>query len=121
MTGFKWKKPRGVNRVSSGQADAIERRVRPRDAQLREVSYCEARREGAPGNCYGGLTVHEPWTRARGGPIDDRRNMRTVCSQHNRAISQDADTMAWAYEHNFIVKADDGPAWLDVQPVRETD
>ena len=88
-------------------------RVRPRDEQLRQYPFCEARVQHAPGDCYGALTVHGPWTRARGGPIDDRRNMTTVCAQHNRAISQDVETMRWAEANEFLISADDGPAWLD--------
>lgn len=63
---------------------------------------CEAREAGAPGECFGPLTLHEVLPRARGGSITDPENCRTVCAEHNRLISQDTETMRWAYENNFL-------------------
>ncbi len=104
---------------SARQAAKIARRVPARDAYLAQHPYCEAAREGAPGRCWGGLTVHEPWTKARGGPIDDPVNMRAVCSWHNTQISQHARTMGWAeslpYERLFLVSAAWGPTWLETR------
>ena len=62
--------------------------------------------------CYGPLTVHEPWTRARGGPTGDENNFVPVCSEGNRMISQDPDTMKWAEEHNLLISSAAGPEWL---------
>ena len=81
-------------------------------------SRCEAAWMGAPGACWGPLTTHEPWTRARGGPIDDPRNQIPVCAEHNRMISQDAEVMRWAKEHGFLVSAAQGPAWLEAGGVQ---
>ncbi len=64
--------------------------------------YCQAERAGAPRPCWGPLECHEPLTKARGGAQDDPENMRSVCSEHNRLISQDAEVMRWAYEHGFL-------------------
>ena len=107
---------RRLGESDAGRAKRM-RRASPHFDQLREYPYCEAARAVAPqvstwSMCWGSLTVHEPWTRARGGPVDDRRNMVTLCSEHNRQISQDDRMMAWAERHGFLIHADDGPAWL---------
>ena len=81
--------------------------------QLREFAYCEPVDAGmAFGSCFGRLTVHEPWTRGRGGPLGDRRNMITACQYHNDQITQDAASMAWATENGYLVRAAGGPTWL---------
>ncbi|KKL67721.1 hypothetical protein LCGC14_2132120 [marine sediment metagenome] len=70
--------------------------------------YCEAARAGAPGVCFGRLAVHEPLTRARGGSTGDPANMRTCCAGHNTAISQNVETMRWAYRAGFLKHAWEG-------------
>lgn len=77
--------------------------------------YCEGHRAGAPGEClmWTGLSIHEPWSRGRGGPTDDPRNMRVVDFELNRKISQDRDTMEWALANDYLVHREDGPAWLE--------
>lgn len=82
-----------------------------RQAQLAEFPYCEPKRAGMVGFCWLPLTVHEPWTRGRGGPLGDRRNMVTACTVHNDAISQ--EEQEWAYANGFLVHAYEGPAWLE--------
>lgn len=64
---------------------------------------CEAK--DAPGDCWGPLTVHEVLPRARGGDTGDPRYFAAVCNEHNRRISQDAETMRWAYEHGLLLHA----------------
>jgi hypothetical protein len=56
--------------------------------------------------------VHEIWTRARGGPIDDPRNFATLCDRHTTDVSQDVLTMRWALAHGLLVTRAAGPAWL---------
>lgn len=102
--------------VSARQAAKNAARKPVREAQLHRYPYCEGRAYRHV--CFGGLTVHEPWTRGRGGPIDDQRNMRTVCAEFNRRISQDAIVMRWAHENGFLVRASEGPAWLAAGGVR---
>lgn len=102
-----------MNPISDRMRERNRRRKGPHAAQLREFPYCEAKRDGIPKPCDGMLTVHEPWTKARGGPQDDRRNMTTVCIEHNRLISQDGECMQWANEHGYLVHAWEGPAWLE--------
>lgn len=43
---------------------------------------------------------HEPKTRARGGSILDRTNVRLICGPHHSEI-HDTEP-AWAYEHGFL-------------------
>ena len=108
---------------SDKQAAKIARRIPVRDAYLRAHQYCEAKRAGIPFDCWGDFTVHEPWTRARGGPIDDPANMRVCCQAHNTAISQDTRAMNWAetvtdrlpYEGLFLVSAAQGAVWLELR------
>lgn len=97
--------------VSAKQARKQRSRKLPRERQIRLHPYCEVQRLRRH-ECFGGLTVHEPWSRARGGPIDDQRNMLTVCAEANRLISQDADWIAWATSKGLLVHAAQGPAWL---------
>lgn len=98
--------------VSKRQARKQRSRKPPWERQLRLYPLCEVRRL-RPHDCFGGLTVHEPWTRARGGPIDDPRNMVTVCAEANRLISQDADWIRWATDVGVLIHASQGSAWLE--------
>lgn len=123
--GASLKRTRMRQGPSSAQAAKIASRIPVRDAYLAAHRYCEARYAGAPGRCHGADTVHEPWTRARGGPIDDSANMRTCCVAHNTAISQDSRTMNWAetvtdrlpYVELFLVSAAEGATWLELRRV----
>jgi len=101
-----------INAASERTRAARKRRTAPRDEQLRKYPLCEAKAAGMPHQCYGVRTVHEPWTRARGGPIDDPRNMTTVCAHGNTLISQDSGCMAWAKDNGFLVSASQGARWL---------
>jgi len=65
------------------------------------------------GGCWGQMTVHEPWTKARGGPTDDERNWLALCIEHNRLVSQDAEVMRWAKDRGYLISAAAGPAWLE--------
>tara|TARA_Y100000310_G_scaffold93475_2_gene90961 strand:- start:3955 stop:4422 length:468 start_codon:yes stop_codon:yes gene_type:complete len=107
-----------IRRISKKAAREARARKKLTDAQLAEFPFCEVfRAPGANfetlGFCLGPLHVHEPWTRARGGPKADRRNMVSACDHHNDLISQDADVMAWAHRVGLLVHAHDGPAWLE--------
>jgi len=44
---------------------------------------------------------HEPLTRARGGSITDRGNVRKVCHPHNVMFA--SDEQPWMYELGFLV------------------
>ena len=101
----------GMSRESDRNKARREVRKSVRQQQLAFYPYCEVRAAKGPWKCWGGLTLHHVWTLARGGP-DDLRNSRTVCGEHNRGLSQDAECMRWAYANGFLVHADDGPAWL---------
>lgn len=46
---------------------------------------------------------HEPLTRARGGDILDRANIRLICAGHHREIHDKEP--AWAYEQGFLRKS----------------
>lgn len=99
---------------------AKSKRIKARDAarrsphadQLREYPYCEPAKAGMEHECFGGLTVHEPWIKSAGGPQDDRRNMVTSCAEGNRLINQNAECMKWAREHGYLVHSWQGPSWL---------
>ena len=99
-----------MKRISARQNAKQAARKPLREAQLRKYPFCEGRDYRHV--CFGGLTVHEPWTRARGGPIDDARNMVTVCAEFNRRISQDAAVMRWATLNGFLIHSAAGPEWL---------
>lgn len=49
---------------------------------------------------------HEPKTRARGGDILDRTNIRLVCRQHNVQFA--SDEQPWMYEQGFLEHSWDG-------------
>jgi len=102
-----------MNAVSAGKRDERASAKPVRQAYRRWRPYCEPHRMGAPGKCFGALHVHEPWTRARGGPIDDPRNMATACDFHNTWLSQSAGGIAFGDEHGLLVSAERGPAWLE--------
>ena len=82
-----------------------------RREQLAEYPYCEPKVEAMPGACFGALTVHEPWTRGRGGPLGDPRNMATACQFHNDEMTQ--GQQAWAEANGYLISAAEGPAWLE--------
>lgn len=76
-----------------------------REAHLLAFPYCEAKAAGAPGDCFGGLHIHEPLTRARGGDPGDPENMKTCCDWHNDAIGQVPEVKAWAEgESGFLLR-----------------
>lgn len=51
---------------------------------------------------------HEPLTRARGGDILDRDNIRKVCHPHNVMFAH--DEQPWMYDLGFLVHSWDGAA-----------
>ncbi len=107
------REPRSRVSAVSDRTDRERAAAKPiRAAYRRWRPYCEPERLGASGACFGGLSVHEPWTRARGGPIDDPRNMATACMFHNTWISQSAAGIAFGAIHGMLVHAQTGPAWL---------
>ncbi|MFW6030981.1 MAG: hypothetical protein ACOC9T_00190 [Myxococcota bacterium] len=69
---------------------------------LRERPYCEVAWAGAEAPCFGPLTVHEVFTRARGGSILDEDNCRVVCAEHNRWLSQTVEGQRWGRAHGFL-------------------
>ena len=90
----------GINAVSD------KRKVENRERQkVPLLDYCEAKAAGAPGSCFGRLHRHEVLTAARGGSRTDPKNIRTVCDGHNTAISQDVETMRWAYDNGLLKHA----------------
>ena len=92
--------------------DMERRRVHTRPMYEQE---CIAKVRGAhviPA-CSGIATVHEPWTRGRGGPKDDPLNMVPMCAFHNTWVSQDAEGQRWAEANDLLFHAWDGPVWLE--------
>jgi len=77
--------------------------------------WCMLQEAGYDHDCYGPWSCHEPWTRARGGPTNDPRNMVVCCSEGNRLVSQDPDAMKWAKANGWLVSAWEGAAWLEKQ------
>jgi len=106
-----------VNRQSKRRAEELKSEIPIRQAFMKGKTVCEAKGAGAPGDCFGPLQCHEPWSRARGGPTDDPRNFRCVCSTHNTNISQDVATMRWAWASEFLVHSWEGAEWLERKSV----
>lgn len=69
--------------------------------------------------CSGIATVHEPWTRARGGPIDDPRNAVPCCAFHNTWLSQTVAGQRWGEANGMLISAVDGAAWLKAGGVNQ--
>ncbi|NAS22448.1 hypothetical protein GT755_12225 [Herbidospora sp. NEAU-GS84] len=44
--------------------------------------------------------LHEPLTRARGGPIDDPDNAEPCCRQHNEELTREP---AWGYDLDLLI------------------
>lgn len=63
--------------------------------------------------CFGGPSVHEPWTQGRGGPRDDARNMVSACIGHNEWLSQTVEGQRWGGANGLLISAAAGPAWLE--------
>ena len=84
-----------------------------RREQLAEFPFCEPKRAGMARACFGRQTVHEPWTRGRGGPLGDRRNMITACVRHNEELQQALDGIEFGYANGYLVRRAEGPAWLE--------
>ena len=86
---------------------------RAKDARRRPVraAYMESHTMCEYGAClYASTDCHEPWTRARGGPIDDERNMAALCRNHHDWIhhhAEEATMLGW------LIPAHQGPAWLE--------
>lgn len=82
-----------------------------RDAYRKAHDYCEGHRDGAPGECqlWTGLSIHEVIPRGRGGATDDPNNLKVLCFELNRLLSQDAKVMQWGYEHGYLMHAGDTP------------
>lgn len=92
-----------LNSVSPKQRAKNSKRKPMRDAYLAAHPRCET-------DCGGlAVDVHEPWTRRRGGPIDDPRNFMAVCRLCHDWIHQNPSTAKWS---GWLISAEDGPAWL---------
>lgn len=69
---------------------------------------CEAQVQGW---CSGSSEhVHEPWTRARGGPINDARNMLALCFMCHAWVHSNP---AESEQRGWLVSAANGPSWLE--------
>lgn len=101
---------RRVNPVSEQRKaeNALRSELRPH--WLRRHGVCAA---SGQHKCFGGLTIHEPWTRGRGGPVDDPRNWATLCAEANRGVSQSTGWMAWAQREGLLFHARAGREWLE--------
>lgn len=98
--------------MSEGYRNKLERR-RPIARPMYEQE-CTVKVLGGSNvpQCSGIPTVHEPWTRARGGPIDDPRNMVPCCARHNTWLSQDVDGQKWGEANDLLIHEWEGPTWL---------
>ena len=92
-----------LGNVSPKQRVKNRKRAPVRDAYIKAYPMCET------GCGERADDVHEPWTRARGGPIDDPRNMMSVsrqCHDWIHAHNDESEFRCW------LVSAVDGPEWL---------
>lgn len=108
-------RPREPRIMRPASAKTARRRADAREVRslyLAARPYCEIARAGIGTPCFGAIHPHEVWTRGRGGPLDDVRNLASACDRHNTDVSQDADAMAFAYAHDLLVHRRDGAAWL---------
>ena len=90
--------------VGKKQARKNRRRTPLRQAYLAAYPRCET------GCGRRSVDVHEPWTRARGGPIDDPRNFMAVARECHDWIHQHNDE---AEERGWLVPAEFGAAWRE--------
>lgn len=98
-------KRRGIAPRSKKQQRLERKRAPIRNAYLRDHPLCERRPDCATPS----IDVHEPWSRARGGPIFDKRNMMAVCRWchdyiHQHGIQSEAE--------GWLIPAARGPTWL---------
>lgn len=63
--------------------------------RMEETPWCEVPWCGTTEN----LSPHEPLTRARGGSILDKSNIRIVCWDHNQELTLEPP---WGYELGFL-------------------
>lgn len=92
-----------LNRVSTRQGIKNRKRVPVRDSYKVAHPRCERCRDRM-------WDVHEPWTKARGGPIDDPRNMMSVCRTCHDYIHQHNEE---SERNGWLIPAALGRAWLD--------
>ena len=64
-----------------------------------------------PDCLYSATDLHEPWTRAQGGPTDDPRNMRHLCRNCHSWLDT-VDGRRWGIVYGFRVAKGQGAAWL---------
>ena len=109
-----------LNPVSKRKRLQIQDEKAVRDAYRQAHPYCEAHNHSwcsfpdeIPCECWGDLQVHEPWQRSQGGPTDDPRNLRVVCANSNRLISQNVIVRNWALFHGFSTKRARAVEWLE--------
>lgn len=88
-----------MNPISKKRRAKITDEKPVRDLYLKEHPNCAAKELGG---CLGPKHVHEILTRARGGSTGDKENFATLCDYHNEQVSQDADTMKWAYANGLL-------------------
>lgn len=86
---------------SKKQRARIKVRQATRLQLLVHAKGCAVALLGGPGRCNGGLTHHHVKPSGRGG-ADGLENAAAVCAEHNRLLSQDAETMKWGYEHGLL-------------------
>lgn len=53
---------------------------------------------------------HEPWSRGRGGPIDDARNIIMLCVRCHDDVHENPE---WAEKMGLLIPAHEGPKWLE--------
>lgn len=92
-----------LNSVSPKQRRKHAKRMPVRDAYLRAHPMCET------GCGRRAVDVHEPWSRARGGPIDDPRNFMAVARECHDAIHQHSEE---SEARGWLIPAEYGPTWL---------
>ncbi len=99
-------KPMSSRRVSVNH----ERRVF-KDAYLKNFPNCEVRVTPLCRSVIAStVDLHEPWTRARGGPLNDPRNTMGTCRACHDWIH---DNPEMATVRGLLIRSQDGPAWLE--------
>ena len=94
-----------LGNVSKKQRAKNSKRAPVRDAYIKAHPMCET-------DCgRRSMDVHEPWTRKRGGPIDDPRNFMAVCREchdwiHGHALA--------ATDRGWLIPASFGQKWLSM-------
>lgn len=93
-----------INRVSAKTFDKQRTRRKIVAAHFKAHPFCA--------NCIVARASHphEPWSRGRGGPIDDPRNLVGLCAECHEWVHRNP---LEAKRRGLLVSAHEGAAWLE--------